>query len=78
MRRKYLDALAVQLGIKHPEDWYSITTGDVQRYGDFLTEYKGSLASALQVAFPEYSWLSWRFERIAPIFWESFENQVNL
>lgn len=66
-----------RLGYKTMEDWYQVTSEDIESNGggSLLSEYQKSPAIALQQLFPEHSWLPWRFKSIPKTFWLDPANQ---
>eukprot|EP01114_Cavostelium_apophysatum_P008516 TRINITY_DN2104_c1_g2_i1.p1 TRINITY_DN2104_c1_g2~~TRINITY_DN2104_c1_g2_i1.p1 ORF type:complete len:464 (+),score=142.11 TRINITY_DN2104_c1_g2_i1:652-2043(+) len=62
-QRAFFEALARQLDVKRPDDWYQVKLTDVYRYGGstLLTHYYGgSLSKALSTIYPECKWDSMR------------------
>src|SRR5690348_12861840 len=74
--RHTFEKLGVQLGYEQMEDWYNITLEDVHKHGgqELLANYN-SIPSALQTAFPEHTWMFWKFLRVPHGYWKVTENQ---
>jgi hypothetical protein len=68
--------LEEKLGYEKLEDWYEITTEQInQNYGSGLIKYyKGSCILFLKSVFPEHNWLEWRFKQTSQHFWKNKEN----
>lgn len=78
-RRRYIDWLAEQLGIKKTEDWYRVTYADFERHrgGTLLAVFEpGSVLAAVRDAFPDYPWEPWRFKTAEKGFWTVRGNRL--
>ena len=76
-QKAFFDWLGNQLGFRHFEDWYSISTTDiVTKYrGNFLHLYEGSIYKALQSVYPNYDWCGWKFPSVPIRYWDKLENK---
>ncbi len=76
-QRIYLTWLADRLNIKQKEDWYSVKTSDVIKYGGhgLLVNNEHSLIQALCAVYPEQKFLPWLFEKVPQGFWDNTANQ---
>jgi hypothetical protein len=77
-QRAVFDRLGKNLGIQDLNGWYSYTKGDIihDREAKYLLAKHGdSLRSAIKAAYPDHSWLDWRFAEVARNFWNQPENQ---
>ena len=74
---EYFDWLAVQLGVKTKEDWYSVTKENfIQHYGNtIMAKFGNSPAAALQDVYPQHHWLPWKFNKLPLGYWEDIRNQ---
>ena len=64
--RQYLHWMCDQLNIESATDWMTIKLEDVIQHGAegfLVSHYQGSLASAIEVIYPEYSWNSRQLTR---------------
>ena len=58
-QKKYFDWLMVQLGYKHMEDWYHLTTDDIHKHGGGGLPrgyFNSSLSLALETVYPQHKW----------------------
>jgi len=64
-QRTFLENIAIDLGIKHFEDWYFVRKCDITKRGGrgLLFYYNGSLKKALSSIYPENKW---KFPHIFP------------
>jgi len=69
--RRYVEWLGKQLGFRHPEDWYAITTADFQKHkgGAFLLQYDSSAVAAVMACLPDYPWKAWLFQFTPREYW---------
>lgn len=65
-QRKFFEDLAKTLDIKDQNDWYRVTTKQINMFGgNPVTKIHGnSLHQALACVFPEYQWDPFKFEAI--------------
>jgi hypothetical protein len=70
-----MESLAKKLQLRTLEDWYQVSSEDLQREGAMaiLTRYDSPLQTLTNI-FPEYNWRPWRFARIPPGFWTRKNN----
>lgn len=75
--RSYFDWIADQLDIQRQEDWYSVSSRDIEdrRGSYFLQQTGGSLASALVTCYPEFAWMPWSFRHLPHTFWSDSKMQ---
>lgn len=71
-RRRYMTWLGKQLGFRHLDDWYRVTTKDFQRHhgGAFLLEHRSSVSQLVAACFPQRDWKPWLFARSPSNLWE--------
>ncbi|HVC93275.1 MAG TPA: hypothetical protein VND64_06265 [Pirellulales bacterium] len=76
-RRRYMDWLAEQLGIRDPEDWYAVTQREFNANAgnQFLKLYNGLPFQAIKAYIPSYPWKEWLFSRVPFHFWHDQENR---
>lgn len=77
-RKRYMDFLAKQLGVRKPSDWYSVTRRDFYENagGALLHQIPGhSPLAALREYLPDEDWLEWRFARVPNGFWKERKNR---
>jgi hypothetical protein len=77
-RQRYMDWLAVVLGIRTAEDWYSVTGADFFAHhggGLLNNEFNGSVQALLLDYKPNYRWKAWRFPSVPQGFWFNPENR---
>jgi hypothetical protein len=76
VQRSYFEWLAEQLGIREYKEWYSVSHGVLtENHGsNLLRLYHGSLPSALQSSYPEYTFNAWQFQYIEYDFWDQQQN----
>ncbi len=71
-QRQFFDWLAVQLGIKHYTDWYTVMMADLSAKGalPILTRYhSNSIAKALVQLYPEHEWQLFKFKQTPQNLW---------
>jgi len=72
--KKFFDWLWKEFGYVSFEDWYKITTEDVEMHGGsaLVNMYNGSVVNALLSLYPEYDWKIWEFVNVkSPLgFWD--------
>eukprot|EP01114_Cavostelium_apophysatum_P017565 TRINITY_DN5254_c0_g1_i1.p1 TRINITY_DN5254_c0_g1~~TRINITY_DN5254_c0_g1_i1.p1 ORF type:complete len:742 (+),score=155.67 TRINITY_DN5254_c0_g1_i1:67-2292(+) len=58
VQRDFFDRAAKMLNIRHWEDWYQVTTAQINQMGGvtLLRHFGGSLVKALQSVYPEHPW----------------------
>ncbi len=76
-RRRYLKWLGKRLGLKKPDDWYSVTCNDFDaNYGNQLRKrYQGSTSALIKDCFPRRTWNEWMFDRVPVEFWDDRKNR---
>jgi hypothetical protein len=73
--RATLTLLAQSLGVKRPEDWYTISKTQIMKLQPlFLEDNGGTLYNALKSLQPEHKWLPWKFRRVEDGFWDDRAN----
>lgn len=77
-RRKILEEIGQDLGVKKLSDWYSIPVTSVARHpkGNFLRNYNSSLYLGLQKLHPEHHWQPWLFKNTVKGVWSKVETVV--
>ncbi len=58
--------------IQKTEDWYNITTSQVEDEGGsglLKGHYNNSISRALESVYPDYNWQRWRFRKVAQEYW---------
>jgi hypothetical protein len=61
-QRDFLDSLGKRLGFQQMEEWYKVTQRDIDAKGcGLIRRYGDSPAKLLQAVYPEYPWVSHRF-----------------
>lgn len=77
-RRRYMDWLGRQLGIRRTEDWYRVTNRDFTDHkgGAFLLHYNSTVSAAVMDYLPHYDWKEWMFSKTPKGLWNSRENRV--
>ena len=75
--RRYMDWLGQQLDCRRPEDWYGVTTRDLQQHkgGAFLLQYHSSVSEAVMSYLPHCDWKEWMFVSAPNAFWASRKNR---
>lgn len=73
-RKRYFIWLSKKLGITKPDDWYNVTTNDVNKNNGRSI---GPIKDLLNEMLPEIEWLPWKFKMVTPYYWDKFENQKN-
>lgn len=58
-----MDIIGNQFGIKQLNDWYNVALEDIDKTagGNILQKFGSSLQKALEYAYPEHKWNSWKF-----------------
>jgi hypothetical protein len=77
-RKKYFDQLKNKLGILSAEDWYQVSTKQIEEHGGselLNTYYGGSLIEALKQNYPEIQWQPWRFQELPIGIWKSIDHK---
>jgi hypothetical protein len=76
-RRRYLDWLGQQLGVKQPEDWYQLSTQQLCHwYGrSVLKKFKDSRVAIFKEYLPEGDWQEWLFRKSPNGFWQQRANR---
>ena len=76
-RRRYLKWLGERLGLKKPDDWYSVTGKDFYaNYGNQLMKrYQGSTSALIKDCFLRRTWNEWMFDRVPVGFWDDRKNR---
>lgn len=72
--RNAFDKIASDFGIQKQEEWYQLTSRQVQEEVS-LDRWDGSLFDSLMEAYPEFVWEGWRFDRSPQGQWATIENQ---
>ena len=72
----YMHWLGERLGYREPEDWYKLTTWDLDSNDGrgLLCLHNGSPLALLRAAFPERQWLEWRMSKAPKGFWSKHSN----
>jgi hypothetical protein len=72
--------LTAKLGVETLDDWYKITTADIQNAGAgaLLRKFGKSSTQMLKHFHPTHTWHEWRFGRVSSGFWYSEEGKVAL
>lgn len=75
-RRRYMDWLGDQLGIKVPDDWYAVTNEDFARHkgAAFLIFYRSTVSAAVMAHLPNHLWKPWLFNSTPKGFWRDADN----
>jgi hypothetical protein len=77
-----LEESARKFGICELDDWYKVSTKNLQEdpvLDNLLNKnYNGSLWNALQESYPEHKWIPWKFStrQYMKSFWNKKENQL--
>eukprot|EP00028_Trichosphaerium_sp_Am-I-7-wt_P015347 CAMPEP_0168510168 /NCGR_PEP_ID=MMETSP0405-20121227/1269_1 /TAXON_ID=498012 /ORGANISM="Trichosphaerium sp, Strain Am-I-7 wt" /LENGTH=301 /DNA_ID=CAMNT_0008527883 /DNA_START=1 /DNA_END=903 /DNA_ORIENTATION=- len=77
-QKAVFDKVAINLGIKVLQDWYSLSTADVKPFGAdsiLWSKYEGSLSKCLMTLYPNFSWFPWRFKHAPVNYWCDLKNQ---
>mmetsp|Transcript_9533 Transcript_9533/g.13130 ORF Transcript_9533/g.13130 Transcript_9533/m.13130 type:complete len:363 (+) Transcript_9533:2-1090(+) len=77
-QRNFFDWLGNELGVKELDDWYRVSNLKtiINHGGYFVIEkHHGSPLEALKAAYPEHTWIPWKFENAPQNFWKSKDNQ---
>ena len=80
-RKDFFDVIERELQLKSMEDWYNVSTEEVNKLGGsgLLSKYYGgSMFKALAHIYPEHDWKAWRFSRVPTGFWQDKRNQFEL
>jgi hypothetical protein len=78
-RIRYLRWLEKQLGLKKPEDWYTVEQKEFQKHNGWsliFGFYKRSMIAAVRELYPEREWHEWRFPIGPRAFWRKRENLI--
>ncbi len=72
----FMNQIAKHLNITHQEQWYAVTTKQLQQHGGsgLLTKYGGSRVKLFAALFPQYKWDTSRF-KLPQGHWNSVANQ---
>jgi hypothetical protein len=76
-KKQFMNLLSKEFGIKQMDDWYKITTKNIEEKGgnEFLSKFNGSPFKLIQSTYPNHPWLPWRFSNRVPLgFWEQEKN----
>jgi hypothetical protein len=64
-QKAYLEWLGTQLGIKSPEDWYKVSSKELQIFGCYEQIRKhGGLKVLIPRVFPEHNWNAYKFTQV--------------
>lgn len=77
-QRQYLDWIGKTfLSIQHWADWYNITNDTFWNKcrSALFRLFDSSVIRMLQVLYPEYNWLKWRFSEPPAKCWDNLQNQ---
>ena len=76
-QRRYLQWVGEQVGLRHPEEWYTLSTQQVRaHHGAGLLQVIGNSRLAILRAYlPDYDWQEWRLPLPPPGFWDSPANR---
>jgi hypothetical protein len=73
---RFFNYIGAKLKISSMDQWYGVTTNDVEHFGGSgILENLGSLVAALSAVFPSHSWKAWRFSKVVNGFWRQTDNQ---
>lgn len=75
-RRRYLDWLGEELGFNKIEDWYRLTSNDLNQYRGYglCRMFNSSPYAVVKAHFPDYEWWEWRFRQVGTGFWQDPKN----
>src|SRR5690349_9852397 len=78
--KKFFDGLATKLGYNHLDDWYNISSEIIHKHRgeNILKYYNQSPSLALQNAYPQHTWKSWRFQTVPRGCWNHMVNRKEL
>jgi hypothetical protein len=77
-QREFLEFAATELGIKTMEDWYNVTSAQLQHLGGaalILHIYKVSVVDLVTSVYPEHRWMRWKFVRMGQRDWQDLNLQ---
>jgi hypothetical protein len=70
-RRRYMDWLSEQLGIRRTEDWYKVTGRAIRQFdGGLLSQLGDSPVALVKDYLPDYEWKEWLFPTVPNEFWD--------
>lgn len=69
----YMDSLGKELGFSNSEDWYALKYEDVEL--SLMTLYGDSPENLVRSFFPEFTFSSWKFNRVPRSWWNDPKNQ---
>jgi len=76
-QRRFMDELALKLGLGDLDGWYSVTVSRLAHLGAarILTLYGNSLSKLLAAVYPDHPWDISKFPTRPQNYWSSLENQ---
>jgi hypothetical protein len=75
-QKEFFKDLEKELGIVNLSGWYDINPQDLEKFGAnslLSNQFKGKLANALQVLYPEHKWEHWKFSIVPRGHWKTIE-----
>jgi len=76
--RHQCDALASLLGVKTPDQWYSVEFDKITEKNVpsdiLLSKINQSPITTLQIAYPEHQFIPWKFKTVPKLFWKQPNN----
>jgi very-short-patch-repair endonuclease len=76
--KKYMDWLFKELKYETMEDWYKIRSEDIIKNngsGLIANKYNSSAILMIKTVYPEYNWITWKFNQVCKKFWQDINNQ---
>jgi hypothetical protein len=73
-KRKLWDWLGEELDVKTLDDWYNVSSNDVQALAN-CTMTQGFLYETLKEVYPEHNWQAWKFQRVPLTYWSNVAAQ---
>ncbi len=65
-QKQFFDSIAIQLNIKHPQEWYKVRLSELEKRGAkhiLSKHYEGSLYRALSAFYPNYHLEEWQLNK---------------
>jgi hypothetical protein len=78
-QKKFLDMVAKEHSIHAPEDWYKLSSKDIEKLGGstLMKRYNYNLHDALSAVYTQYQWTSNKKATVPKGFWLDLQNQKN-
>jgi len=75
-QRFMLERLGEKMGFQKLDDWYKVSSKDLEQNGaQLITALYGSLPKLLETIYPQHNWISWKFNKVPNGYWNNQENR---